>query len=143
MTTIVTVQSGLPLAVTQGTNFNAFAGFGIQRPTLTGIDPTLPAGQRTIAEWFNVDAFKVTPQFSIGTSSRNPVRGPGYRDVDLALIRRIALERRFGLEVRIEVFNLLNTPPLGAPNVVVGTAASDPSILPVIAGDSARLKLLF
>ncbi len=29
---IVSLQSGLPLAVTQVTNFNSFAGFGTQRP---------------------------------------------------------------------------------------------------------------
>ncbi len=35
---IVTRQSGIPLAVTQATNFNAFAGFGTQRPNRVG-DP--------------------------------------------------------------------------------------------------------
>ena len=44
---IVTLQSGLPLAVTQVTNFNAFAGFGTQRPNLIG-DPEL-AGDRAHA----------------------------------------------------------------------------------------------
>ena len=37
---IVRLQSGSPLAVTQATNFNAFAGFGIQRPNRVG-DPEL------------------------------------------------------------------------------------------------------
>ena len=45
---LVTLQSGVPVAVTQTTNFNAFAGFGVQRPNLVG-DPTLPADQRTPA----------------------------------------------------------------------------------------------
>src|SRR5581483_6829079 len=51
-----TLQSGTPVAVTQTTNFNAFAGFGVQRPNLVG-DPTLPADQRTPAHWFNTAAF--------------------------------------------------------------------------------------
>ena len=42
---IVTLQSGVPVAVTQTTNFNAFAGFGVQRPNLVG-DPELPADER-------------------------------------------------------------------------------------------------
>jgi hypothetical protein len=33
LTGVISVQSGVPLAVTQATNFNAFAGFGTQRPT--------------------------------------------------------------------------------------------------------------
>ena len=40
-----------------------------------------------------------------------------------ALIRRVALPGQTGLEVRAEVFNAPNTPPLGAPNTTVGSAA--------------------
>ena len=46
----------MPIAVTQTTNFNAFAGFGVQRPNLAG-DPTLPADERTPSQWFNTAAF--------------------------------------------------------------------------------------
>ena len=118
---LVTLESGAPVAVTQTTNFNAFAGFGVQRPNLSG-DPALPPGQRTPGQWFNTAAFTIAPQFTIGSASRNPVRGPSYRDVDLALIRRIGLGARQAIEARAEVFNLLNTPNFGAPNAVLGAA---------------------
>src|SRR5205085_8835629 len=49
---ILTLQSGTPVAVSQATNFNQFAGFGIQRPNLVG-NPELPADQRTPDHWFN------------------------------------------------------------------------------------------
>jgi hypothetical protein len=143
VTSLITLQSGVPVAVTQTTNFNAFAGFGVQRPNLAG-DPTLPADRRTPSQWFNTAAFAVAPQFAIGSASRNPVRGPSYRDVDLALIRRIPLGARQTIEVRAEVFNLLNTPNLGAPNAVVGaanfgtiTTALDPRVVQL------ALKLVF
>ena len=84
ITSLVTLESGIPIAVTQTTNFNAFAGFGVQRPNLVG-DPNLPADQRNPSHWFNTAAFAIAPQFTIGSASRNPVRGPSYRDVDLAL----------------------------------------------------------
>jgi hypothetical protein len=133
--TLVTLQSGVPVAVTQTTNFNAFAGFGVQRPNLVG-DPTLPADQRTPSRWFDTAAFAVAPQFTIGSASRNPVRGPSYRNVDLALTRRVPVHAGASLEVRAEVFNLLNTPNLGAPNAVLGasnfgtiTAAFDPRVV--------------
>src|SRR5262249_43447584 len=83
ITMITTLQSGVPIAITQATNFNAFAGFGVQRPNLVG-NPALPADQRSVARWFNTAAFAAAPQFTIGSASRNPVRGPSYRDVDLA-----------------------------------------------------------
>lgn len=122
VTGVVTLQSGVPIAVTQATNNNAFAGFGTQRPNLVA-DPTLPADQRAVTRWFNTGAFATAPQFSIGSSSRNPVRGPGYRNLDLALIRRVPLGVATALEVRAEAFNVTNTPPLGAPNGVFGSAA--------------------
>jgi hypothetical protein len=119
---IVTLQSGLPLVVTQATNFNAFAGFGTQRPNLVG-DPNLPAGQRNTTRWFDTSAFAVAPQFTLGTASRNPVRGPAYRNVDFALARRLSLTGGRILECRIEAFNLTNSTPFNAPNTVAGTSA--------------------
>jgi hypothetical protein len=131
---IVTLQSGMPVAVTQSTNNNSFAGFGTQRPNLVG-DPTLPADQRTPNQWFNTAAFAPAGQFTLGTSSRNPVRGPSYRDVDFALTRRVPLGGTRAIELRAEVFNLLNTPNFGAPTAVVGgagfgtiTSALDPRV---------------
>ena len=91
-------------------------------PNLVG-DPELLADERTPSRWFNTAAFAVAPQFTLGSSSRNPVRGPSYRNVDLALSRRVPLRASTGLELRAEVFNVLNTPPLGNPNGVVGSAA--------------------
>jgi hypothetical protein len=122
LTGVLTLQSGMPIAVTQATNNNAFAGFGTQRPNLGG-NPTLPEDERSVSQWFNTSAFTTAPQFTIGTSSRNPVRGPGYRNLDLALMRRVPLAARQALEIRAEIFNVTNTPPLGPPNGVFGSAA--------------------
>jgi Carboxypeptidase regulatory-like domain/TonB dependent receptor len=121
VSTFVTMQSGMPVAVTQTTNFNAFAGFGTQRPNLVA-DPTLPSDQRTPAQWFNTAAFTIAPQFTLGTASRNPVRGPAYRDVDLALMRRIPVGGNRNVELRAEIFNLFNTPNFNQPNAVAGAA---------------------
>src|SRR6185295_6785314 len=87
VTSIVTLQSGLPVAITQTTNFNAAYGFGTQRPNLVG-DPILPADQRNEMYWFNTAAFAIAPVFTLGSASRNPVRGPSYRNVDFTLMRR-------------------------------------------------------
>ena len=143
LTGVLTLQSGLPIAVTQATNNNAFAGFGTQRPNLVS-DPTLPADDRAVTRWFNTSAFTTAPQFTLGSSSRNPVRGPGYRNLDLAVIRRVPLRGTTALEVRAEAFNITNTPPLGAPNGVFGSAAfgtittaGDPRVIQL------AVKLLF
>ncbi|MGE0126536.1 MAG: carboxypeptidase regulatory-like domain-containing protein [Blastocatellales bacterium] len=132
---LVNLQSGVPLAVRQATNFNAFAGFGVQRPNLAG-EPELSSSQRSVARFFNTQAFAIAPQFTLGNSSRNPVRGPAYRNMDLALIKRAPIREQINLEFRAEFFNLTNTPPLGAPNIVIGTpgfgsitSAGDPRVV--------------
>ncbi len=132
---VITLQSGLPLAVTQVTNFNAFAGFGAQRPNIVA-NPNLPASRQTTTQFFNTAAFLIAPQFTIGNASRNPVRGPAYRNADIALIKRFWFSESRSFELRAEVFNLTNTPPLGAPNTVVGsagfgsiTSAGDPRVI--------------
>lgn len=63
------------------------------------------------------------PAFTIGTSSRNPVRGPGYGNLDLTLMRRVPLSGARALELRAEVFNVTNRPHFMTPNTVVGSAA--------------------
>jgi hypothetical protein len=74
------------------------------------------------------------------------VSGPGYSNVDLAIARRFVLPqalaggRRTSLEIRVEAFNLTDTPSLGAPNTVAGTpgfgaigGAGDPRVLQLAA----------
>ena len=112
----------MPLAVTQTTNNNAFAGFGTQRPNLVG-DPELPADERSVSRWFNTSAFAAAPQFTLGTSSRNPVRGPGYRNLDLALMRRVPLRGGQGAGVARRSLQRHQHAAARAPNTVVGSAA--------------------
>jgi hypothetical protein len=130
---VISIQSGIPLAVTQATNFNAFAGFGIQRPDRVG-NPVLD--NPSTAMWFDTAAFQTAPQFTIGTSTRNPVRGPGVRNMDLALVRQTKLQENVNMEFRAEFFNFTNTPLLSAPAVVLGnagfgsiTSAGDPRVI--------------
>jgi hypothetical protein len=118
----VNVQSGLPVAITQATNFNAFAGFGTQRPNVIG-PPNLPPDQRSPSHFFNTASFVVAPQFTLGSSSRNPVRGPAYRDTDIAFIKNTKLKEGISLQLRAEIFDLTNTPAFAQPNGVLGTPA--------------------
>jgi len=119
---LVRLQSGSPIAVTQATNLNAFAGFGIQRPNRIA-EPMLAAGERTLSRYFNTAAFALAPQFTIGSSSRNPVSGPGYRAADVMIGKTFQLSERLRAELRAEAFNVTNTPPLGNPNGSFGNAA--------------------
>ena len=119
---IVTAQSGMPVTVTQATNNNAFAGFALQRPNLIA-NPKLSPDARTPAHYFNTAAFATAPQFVIGDASRNPVRGPAYRDLDFAAVKHTRLTEGTDVEFRGEIFNLTNTPAFSQPNGSFGSAA--------------------
>jgi hypothetical protein len=122
LNTIFQMQSGMPVAVTQATNNNAFAGFALQRPNVIA-KPMLAPAARTPAHYFNTAAFATAPQFVIGDASRNPVRGPSYRDLDLALVKHTHLTEKADLEFRAEVFDITNTPAFAQPNGSFGAAA--------------------
>ena len=119
---ILSLQSGMPVTVTQATNNNSFAGFALQRPNIVG-NPGLPSRQRTPAHYFNTAAFGTAPQFVIGTASRNPVRGPAYRDLDMALVKHTRLIEGTEMEFRAEMFDVTNTPEFSQPNGSFGAAA--------------------
>jgi hypothetical protein len=118
---LVRVQVGDAVAVTQATNNNSSLGFAVQRPNRIG-DPNNFAG-RTVAKYFNTAAFSLAPQFVIGSSSRNPVRGPGLQNADLMIGKTFRITERVNVEFRAEAFNVSNTPPLNDPNGSFGSAA--------------------
>jgi hypothetical protein len=118
---LIRVQAGDAVAVTQATNNNSSLGFAVQRPNRIS-NPNDFAG-RSAAEYFNTAAFTSAPQFVIGNSSRNPVRGPGLQNADLMLGKTFHIAERVNAEFRAEAFNVSNTPPLNDPNGIFGSAA--------------------
>ena len=118
---LMRIQAGDTVAVTQATNNNSSLGFAVQRPNRVS-NPNELAG-RSVARYFNTAAFTSAPQFVIGNSSRNPVRGPGLQNADLMLGKTFLFGERWRLELRGEAFNVSNTPPLNDPNGSFGSAA--------------------
>jgi hypothetical protein len=118
---LVRIQAGDTVPVTQATNLNSNLGFAVQRPNRVS-DPNNFAA-RSASQWFNKLAFAQAPQFTIGNSSRDPVRGPGLQDADLMLGKTFRITERINLEFRAEAFNISNTPPLNDPNGSYGAAA--------------------
>ena len=118
---LVRIQAGDTVPVLQATNNNSSLGFAVQRPNRVS-DPNQLEG-RTVAKYFNTAAFTAAPQFVIGSSSRNPVRGPGLQNADLMIGKTFHLFERATVEIRAEAFNVSNTPPLNDPSGSFGSAA--------------------
>jgi hypothetical protein len=53
---------------------------------------------------------------TFGRLSLTPVNGPGYWNVDMALIKRTKFKERMGLELRLESFNVFNHTNFSVPN---------------------------
>ena len=55
---------------------------------------------------------------TVGHLSLTPVDGPGYWNVDTAIIKRIRFKERLGVELRLEAFNLFNHTNFSVPNTL-------------------------
>ena len=51
------------------------------------------------------------------------MRGPGFLDLDLAIIRDFHFKERFRVQFRAESFNLFNHPQFGQPNATIGSGS--------------------
>jgi hypothetical protein len=118
---LMRIQSGDAVPINQATNTLSAFGYAVQRPNRVG-NPNNPA-TRSASAWFNKSAFTAAGQFSIGNSSRNPIRGPGLQNADLMIGKTFRISERMNFEFRAEVFNISNTPPLNDPNGSLGSAA--------------------
>ena len=71
-----------------------------------------------------------------GNLGRNTLRAPGLTTLDFALVKNFNLAKERLLTFRAEVFNLLNHPNFGLPNLVVFTSAG------AIAGNAGAITTL-
>jgi hypothetical protein len=80
---------------------------GADRPD-TIANPRL--SHKTLTEFFNTAAFAPQPLGTIGTTARNSIFGPHFRDVDLSLFKDFPVTERATIQFRVETFNISNTP---------------------------------
>jgi hypothetical protein len=145
---ILAAQTGQPFTATRGTaqTQTSINAFGIpDRPDLLS-DPFQPGpvsanpnpgcrltqSQGGLAadlvrqpeSWFNPCAFATPQPGRFGSAGRNILIGPGIRNLDVSLVKNMPFRtegRR--LQLRAEVFNLLNHPNFDIPNRLTGTPA--------------------
>jgi hypothetical protein len=110
-------QSGTPFSVRNNVDYAGVgAGSGNQFWNMKG-DPNLEPGSFTdSAVWFNKSAFSVPAAGTFGVQPRNALRNPGYWNVDGALRKNFPTFERQLLQMRFEIFNVLNHPNWGGAN---------------------------
>ena len=100
---------------------------GTQRPDLVpGVDPYLSDGVR----WLNPAAFATPQPGTFGNLPRNFLRGPGFWQADLMFSKDFRFMTSQSLQVRAEIFNVLNhlnyeNPAATLPNGTPGVPITD------------------
>jgi hypothetical protein len=111
---IASLHSGLPVNVVRNGSVIGYQGL---RPNVL-YDPNLPANQQTLERYFDTTAFSLTglAKTQPGNAGRNIVHGPDFIDVDLSLFKEVSLREGAILQIRVESFNVSNTPNFAAPD---------------------------
>lgn len=114
LSTMFTAYSGAPFTVTASTvTLNAPGNPQLADQVkdtveiLGGVGPTTP--------YFDVTAFRPVPEARFGTGSFNSLRGPGVRNIDLIAMRTLAMSQTKTVQLRLEVYNLMNRPTFANP----------------------------
>ncbi len=120
---IANFSTGTPFTVYDSANVSLqgsspeITGFYSSRPDL--VDDA-NAGQRTPDAWVPRSAFRrldpLTEAGRFGNEGRNVVRAPGIANVDLSLLKNIAVGERARIQFRAECFNAANHASFATPD---------------------------
>lgn len=129
------LQSGTPITILDDSAGSVYGNFPFEnRAQLSGIAKPATSGSlfsRVLNGYLNPAAFTSAPEAPNGTgpadtdfgnSGEGLVRGPGQRNLDMALERTIHIAESHALHLRGEFFNLTNTANFNSPvnNVSAG-----------------------
>jgi hypothetical protein len=114
-TGIFTMGSGFPFTPTMGYDSSNTGTQGFTLPDRIG-NGNLSGSQRTINNWFDVNAFQDAQPHTFGNSGVNVLIGPGLINLDFGLRKVFDITERQKLQLRLESFNTLNHPNFGQPD---------------------------
>jgi len=168
LNTILTAQSGRPVPIVNGDDTSGLAFDQYQSPSNYHQRPNLVPGQPIInSNWesgpdsigyLNGNAFVDPPLGTFGTLGRNAIYGPHFWNVDFAVAKNTQFAETLTLQLRLEMFNILNHPNFALPNFFVYPGSSQQGLItqtpdqaqtnPGLGGGGPRviqlgLKLLF
>jgi hypothetical protein len=126
ITGVATAQTGTGFSITDSTGARLFGstnsrasfapGATVETATLSG--PTTDRLDR----YFNTAAFVPAGDYWGNTGTRI-MRGPGQKNIDMALIKTTRFMENKSVEWRMEVFNLTNTPNFSNPTGNINSSA--------------------
>ena len=128
MSTLAQFQMGYPYFISQTNGLGLFSG--AQYITEVG-NPNLPRSSRTVAQWFNPNAFTTTAPLTLGNTPRAALYGPGQNVWALSLMREIPVHERMKFTVRVDANNAFNHPQFSGLNTSFSTVTNNGVTTPV------------
>ncbi|MBI4905246.1 MAG: TonB-dependent receptor [Acidobacteria bacterium] len=124
---IYSAQTGFPFTANlRGDTAGVGAGTGgifVRPNAVQGTSADLAGSARNTSRWFNTSAFALPAAATFGNVGRNTIVGPGLSNLDFVIMKNIPAKEKFHLQLRLEAFNLTNTPNYS----VIGRIINDPT----------------
>jgi hypothetical protein len=117
---IMNFYSGEPFTVGLATSV-ANTGLGSRANRISTCDVRLET--RTPDRWFNTDCFNTPANFTYGNAGIGILEGPGTKQVDWSVLKNTSIDEHRSLQLRVEFFNVFNTPQFNLPNATLGSGA--------------------
>ena len=121
---IFTAHTGNPLAFSASNVADIFNPG--ERPNWNGQNARLSGSvESRLSKYFNTADFSQPATYTYGnmSSTSGYLRSPGYRDLDVSLMKSFTLVRESRLEFHAEAYNAFNTPQFGPPNTSVTSSS--------------------
>lgn len=109
-----TAYSGTPFSIS-ASNASLGANSG-QRADQVKADVEILGGIGAQSPYFDVTAFKPVTEARFGTAGFNTLRGPSVANLDASIFRTFRMTSATNLQLRLEVFNVTNTPHFPNPS---------------------------
>jgi len=126
---IVSMQSGFPF--TPQLSYNPANNGDTRNPVRPFLNPAFTGSVVTgnPSQWFNPAAFIAPPSTSgfYGNVGRDTYTGPGLATVDLSIAKDSHISGKATLQLRLEIFNLLNRANFNTPNLIVAVLQAPPN----------------
>jgi hypothetical protein len=122
ITGITTLQSGTPITITTSGDPANTGAPSAERPNL--IAPAVAnCGAGHLVGCISASSFTAPLPYTYGNAGRNIVKGPGLVETDLSVFKNLPLARESAkVQLRVEAFNVFNTPSFSNPAAVFGTS---------------------
>ncbi len=117
LSSLMNFHGGQPFNITTSSDSTGTDEF-LQRPNLVGNATGGFRHEKPNESWLNPDAFASPAAGTFGTLRRNAFYGPGYGDVDLSVFKNTTIKERVTVQIRAEMFNLINRANFAPPSSI-------------------------